>query len=192
MFYIPLFLELLIENIENNAATEGLFRKCGLQQAINDMCDKLDANDFQNEDEMRETLLKLSPHDATGILKAYLGTLTIPIVPQAFHPWLMQAEANADVFRGMVKIHFLVSAAYHIEVERAVPRKLFQHMVEEMTSRRHVVLSFAVDNESKIDVRFGCFSHNLRFSHIPFSLIICLIASVNASFCSLEPTVILT
>ena len=94
---IPLFLELLIENIENNAATEGLFRKCGLQQAINDMCDKLDANDFQNEDEMRETLLKLSPHDATGILKAYLGTLTIPIVPQAFHPWLMQAEANADV-----------------------------------------------------------------------------------------------
>ena len=93
---VPLFAELLIQNAESNVNTEGLFRKCGLQQAITDMCDKLDVNGFQSEDEMKETLLKLPPHDATGILKSYLGTLTMPLVPPAFHPWLQHAEANTN------------------------------------------------------------------------------------------------
>src|SRR5262249_34331541 len=62
------------------------------------------------------------------------------------------AQGKADVLYRVVLVHVKIAGGFELQVERAVPRKKLQHVVEEADPGRHVIASAPLDGESHLDV----------------------------------------
>ncbi len=68
------------------------------------------------------------------------------------------AEADADVFHGVVVVHFRVALGLHLKVEAAVLGEKLEHVVEERNAGRYFVAAGSVDVEAEADVGLSGFS----------------------------------
>lgn len=111
----PAFLQALCFHLRNNGGIleQGIFRLAGSQTAIDEWRAKFDANPA-----LKFTPEEMTPHDATGVLKAYFQELPIPLFPYSLYSDLKAidlASDDADVDSQMIYcVSHLSPGAYDV------------------------------------------------------------------------------
>jgi hypothetical protein len=70
------------------------------------------------------------------------------------------AESNSQVFNGMMLVHVQIAASVQIEIEGAVARDEFQHVVKEADAGGDASLAAPVQVQFLADVGLVCFAMN--------------------------------
>lgn len=68
------------------------------------------------------------------------------------------AEANADVFGGVVRVHLQVARCMDVEVNQGMSREQNKHVVEEADTRIDIVLPRTIECQFQLDLCFGSLS----------------------------------
>lgn len=90
--YCPKFLAFLLDRIDSNITTEGIFRKSGLKTKIESVAKEIDSlgkdctlSSIDDRDKnLRIIIGSTDVHDATGLLKQYLRSMSESVIPPAF------------------------------------------------------------------------------------------------------------
>jgi len=80
------------------------------------------------------------------------------------------AQSDSNVFDSMMLIDIEVADSGKFQIECAVPRKKFQHMIEKTNSRRDFVLSTTLNRERNPNFGFRGLAMELRLSHAVTSM----------------------
>ena len=75
------------------------------------------------------------------------------------------AQGNAQVFNGVMVVHFQVPLAGEGNIHAAVTGKEVHHVVEETDTRGSLKAPFSIDDKGNGNVCLPCFSMNLCLSH---------------------------
>jgi hypothetical protein len=74
-------------------------------------------------------------------------------------------ESDSDVLDGVVLIDIEIAASHDFQVESAVTREEFEHVIEETDSGGNVVFSPTLNGKGELNIGFGRFAVKFRFSH---------------------------
>ena len=72
---------------------------------------------------------------------------------------------NSDVFHGVVLVHIEIALGSQVEIESAVMREEFQHVIEEADAGRDVIASAAIDRKRGANLRLSGIALDDGFSH---------------------------
>src|SRR5205823_723258 len=109
------------------------------------------------------------------------------------------AEYDPYIFHRVVLIHVEIAARLEFQIEAAMMREQFEHVVKEANTGGDPIASAPFDSERDLNLRFLTDAFNTSLSHtcgapcgIPNSAIVLVSASSNRSVCSCGPSVMRT
>lgn len=107
---LPSVLDKLLGRIENYLDVEGIFRKSGLQTAIDSVAAQLDQMDPSQYDTCEKLFDSLSAHELTGLFKYYIRTLNEPLIPSAFFPIMIETAVDQNRITRLSKMKAIINS----------------------------------------------------------------------------------
>ena len=88
--------------------------------------------------------------------------VTVASDPLLITQCLVQAAAKTDpdVFDRVVMINVQITNRFDLQIEKAVPSKQRQHVIEEANARGDLILATAIEIDRKLDLSFGGVASN--------------------------------